>query len=105
MSCIEYKSIIHIVLQRKDQRSSFPSQAFEILKHLLHPCLWRGETAEQNAEFVEIAMLVQPELTHTDPRVRKVSVLSVCESVMSIPPRNIVSSPTAAVICHPGTLS
>lgn len=82
MSYIEYKSIIHIVLQRKDQRSSFSSQAFKILKHLLHPCSWRGETAEQNAEFVvEIVMLVQPEITHTDPRVGKVSVLSVCESL------------------------
>lgn len=46
------------------------------------PCLWRGETADQNAELVvEIVMLVQPEITHTDPHVGKVSVLSVCERV------------------------
>lgn len=44
------------------------------------PCLWQGEMADQNAELVvEIVMLVQPEITHTDPHVGKVSVLSVCE--------------------------
>lgn len=52
----------------------------------MHPCLWRGETADQNAEFVvEIVMLVQPEITHTDPHMGKVSVReSVRESLMSL---------------------
>lgn len=112
VSCIEYKSIIHIVLQRKDQRSRFSSQAVQILKRLLHPLFmarWDGRP-ECWASSRDCYACATWDYTHRSSCGKGQRAVCVWETarecgVFAIPPWNIVSSPTAAVICHPGTLS